>query len=349
MQNEIISTGKTIELAVEAGLAELGVTRDDVTVEVLETPVRRLFRSTPAKVRIVRDLPQENVAPVKPAPTPVVEKSEKAVVKKEKVVQEAPVKAVQKEQPVQKKNVVAPETTTERPSRKSTPRSEADVEMLNKKTQLASEFLDKVFNAMELSDVTIEPKSVERGAVLNISGENMSVLIGKRGETMEALSYLTSLVANSIGGNFEKMSLDIAGYREKREEDLTALAKRISANVLKSGRPYALEPMNPYERRIIHTAIGEIEGIASESQGDGDRRHIVIYSEAEGAPGIVRYNERRDRSSRDRGDNRRGGGRRDGRRDRDRDRKPKQPPIVSTRTEKVDDDTARPLFSKIEL
>ncbi len=348
MINEIISTGKTIDIAVEKGLAELGLSRDEVTVEVLETPVQRFFRSTPAKVRIVRDMPEEKQAPIpapapkpapKPAPVRETVQAEKPVVKAEPKKEEKPAVKVAEKQT----------KPAERQPRKTTVRNEADIDQLNKKTELAIEFLGNVFSAMELSNVQIASEAAERGAVLNISGENLSVLIGKRGETMEALSYLTSLVANSIGGNFEKMSLDVAGYREKREEDLTALAKRIASNVLKSGRPYALEPMNPYERRIIHTAIGEIDGAASESQGDGEKRHIVIYSEAEGTPGIVRY-ERRERSGRGgkgRDDNRRGGGRRD--RDRDRDRKPKQPPVVSTRTEKVDDDTARPLFSKIEL
>ncbi len=340
MLKEVISTGKTIDLAIESGLEQLGISRDEANVEVLETPVRRLFRSTPAKVRIVRDLPEEKIQPVK--------ESEPAPIKVEAAAKPAPVK---KAPIADKPKKQVKETKQERPARRSAERSEGDLEVLNKKTQLATEFLEKVFGAMELEGVSISSESVERGSILSISGENLSVLIGKRGETMEALSYLTSLVANSIGGNFEKMSLDVAGYREKREEDLTALAKRIASNVLKSGRPYALEPMNPYERRIIHTAIGDIEGIASESQGDGDKRHIVIYSEAEGAPGIVRYNERRDRSNRGgnrgRDDGRRG--RRDRDRDRDRDRKPKQPPIVSTRTEKVDDGTDRPLFSKIEL
>ncbi len=347
MQNEIICTGKTIELAIEQGLAELGLSRDDVSVEILETPVKRLFKSTPAKVKLTRDVPLP-VKEEKPAP-----------VEQQKPVQQK--NTAQKAENVQKKPAPKQEAkkarpASERPTRSSTPRTEEELATLNKKTELASGFLSEVFTAMELEGVTINTTAAERGAILNISGENLSSLIGKRGETMEALSYLTSLVANSIGGSFEKMSLDVAGYREKREADLGELAKRIANNVLGSGRPYALEPMNPYERRIIHTAIGEIEGVASESQGDGERRHIVIFSEAEGLTGNIRYSDRgrrgpkrdggggrnrRDRNDRDRNDRGRG--------DRDRDRRPKQPPIVSTRTEKVDDDSAKPLFSKIEL
>ncbi len=352
MQNEIICTGKTIDLAIEEGLAQLGLSRDDVSVEILETPVRRLFKSTPAKVKITRDepIPVPVKEPVKSAPAP--KKPAEKPVQQQKL---APQKNEQPSQPSkpQKQNKPKQQSTPKQP--RSNVRTEEDIATLNRKTEIATEFLNKVFGAMELGDVTITPETADRGAVLGIAGENLSILIGKRGETMEALSYLTSLVANSIGGNFEKMSLDVAGYREKRESDLGELAKRIATNVLSSGRPYALEPMNPYERRIIHTAIGEIEGVASESQGDGERRHIVIYSEAEGLTDNIRY------SDRDRG--RRGPRRgerndRDGKSDRygrgknqrgDRDRRPKQPPVVSTRTEKVDDDTAKPLFSKIEL
>ncbi len=351
MQNEIICTGKTIDIAIEEGLAQLGLSRDDVSVEILETPVRRIFKSTPAKVKITRDEPipapavsapapaQSPAAPKKPAPKPAPQKTEQS---SQNVKQQKQNKPKQHSAPRQPRSNV---------------RTEEDIATLGRKTEIASEFLSKVFGAMELGDVTITPEPADRGAVLGIAGENLSILIGKRGETMEALSYLTSLVANSIGGNFEKMSLDVAGYREKRESDLGELAKRIATNVLNSGRPYALEPMNPYERRIIHTAIGEIEGVASESQGDGERRHIVIYSEAEGLTGNIRYSDRDrgrrgprrdDRGERDgRGD--RNGRGRNQRSDRDRDRRPKQPPVVSTRTEKVDDDTAKPLFSKIDL
>ncbi len=354
MQNEIICTGKTIDLAIEQGLAELGLSRDDVSVEILETPVRRLFKSIPAKVKLTRDLP-EPVAEVKKAP----EQKKSAPPLKSAPAQKTAPAPTKQEQPKK----AAPKSETAKPApkqAKASKRTEEELETLNKKTVIATEFLNDVFKAMELPDVAITSAPAERGAILNIGGENLSILIGKRGETMEALSYLTSLVANSIGGNFEKMSLDVAGYREKREADLSELAKRISSNVLSSGRPYALEPMNPYERRIIHTAIGTIDGVASESQGDGERRHIVIYSEAEGLTGDIRYSDRGRRGGkrsggRDDRDSRGGrggrGGSGGGRRERsnDRDRRPKQPPIVSTRSEKIDDGSDKPLFSKIEL
>ena len=97
---------------------------------------------------------------------------------------------------------------------------------------------------------------------------------------MESLSYLASLVANRLEGDYIKLGLDVAGYRDKRESDLTALAQRIGAKVRKTGRSFAMEPMNPYERRIIHSAISKMEGVRSESKGEGRDRRVVIYSTA---------------------------------------------------------------------
>ena len=106
----------------------------------------------------------------------------------------------------------------------------------------------------------------------------MGALIGRRGETMESLSYLASLVINRMEGPYVKLGLDVGGYRNKREDDLSALAKRIADRVIRTGCYYEMEPMNPYERHIIHTAIADIEGVRSESKGEGPTRHIVIYS-----------------------------------------------------------------------
>ena len=106
----------------------------------------------------------------------------------------------------------------------------------------------------------------------------MGVLIGRRGETMESLSYLTSLVVNRMEGSYVKLGLDVAGYRGKREDDLAALAGRLCERVKRTGCYYEMEPMNPYERHIIHTAVAAIDGVRSESKGEGADRRVVIYS-----------------------------------------------------------------------
>ncbi len=122
--------------------------------------------------------------------------------------------------------------------------------------------------------------AVKKGAatILKVSGEHMGALIGRRGETMESLSYLASLVVNRMEGPYVKLGLDVGGYRNKREDDLSALARRIADRVIRTGCYYEMEPMNPYERHIIHTAIADIEGVRSESKGEGPARHVVLYS-----------------------------------------------------------------------
>ena len=131
------------------------------------------------------------------------------------------------------------------------------------------------------------------------------------GETMESLSYLASLVINRMEGPYVKLGLDVGGYRNKREDDLSALAKRIADRVIRTGCYYEMEPMNPYERHIIHTAIADIEGVRSESKGEGPTRHIVIYSTDPNASNLPdRDNARNTRGPRRDGSR---GPRRDGR------------------------------------
>jgi len=134
------------------------------------------------------------------------------------------------------------------------------------------EYLREVCAKMGADRLEITPVRQGEATVLRIEGEGAGTLIGHRGEVMEALSYLTSLVANRSGGDYMKISLDINHYSSKREANLVALAKRIGAKVARTGRGHTLEPMNPYERRIIHSTISELEGVKSESIGEGANR-----------------------------------------------------------------------------
>ena len=190
---------------------------------------------------------------------------------------------------------------------------------------------------------------------------------------MESLSYLASLVANRLEGDYIKLGLDVAGYRDKRESDLTALAQRIGTKVRRTGRSFAMEPMNPYERRIIHSAIGKIEGVRSESKGEGRDRRVVIYSTDPNAVAeSANARPRGPRGGRDRNSNGRGGsyhrggnGGRNGRGPRsggprsgyrsnvpERTYTPRDAesaaPVAPKRTERVDD-FADLSFGKIEL
>src|SRR5699024_4396824 len=201
----------------------------------------------------------------------------------------------------------------------------------NPKVKAAVDYLKEIVALMGVEDVTFSAVQKGEATIIRLDGDKMGALIGRRGETMESLSYLASLVANRMEGDYIKLGLDVAGYRGKRENDLTALAQKIGQKVRRSGRCFSMEPMNPYERRIIHSAISQMEGLRSESKGEGKDRHVVIYSTEPGAQNET-Y-ERRTRSGRDnrRSDNRgrRGGDRgersgRDSRRPRnDRSRGPR--------------------------
>ncbi len=183
---------------------------------------------------------------------------------------------------------------------------------------------------------------------------------------MEALSYLTSLVANRAGGDYMKIGLDINHYRSKREANLTALAKRIGAKVARTGRGHTLEPMNPYERRIIHSAISEMEGVKSESIGEGANRRVVISSTNPSArPPRDNRGGKGGKGGRPAGRGGRDGARgprpprKDGeyaartstpaREFADRPRDPSAAPTVPKRTETINDGADLPLYGKIEL
>ncbi len=140
-------------------------------------------------------------------------------------------------------------------------------------------YLYSILKNVGLNDVNIEVKEEESGALLSITGGDVGFIIGHRGETLDALQYLTGLVANHTEDTYYRITLDIGNYRDKRRETLEALGKKLAAKAVKSGRNNSLEPMNPYERRIIHTAVQEVEGATSWSEGQDQARHVVIGPE----------------------------------------------------------------------
>ena len=179
----------------------------------------------------------------------------------------------------------------------------------NAKVKAAVDYLKDVIEKMGVQDVKFSAVQKGEATIIRLDGEKMGALIGRRGETMESLSYLASLVANRLEGDYIKLGLDVAGYRDKRESDLTALAQRIGAKVRRTGRSFAMEPMNPYERRIIHSAIGKMEGVRSESKGEGRDRRVVIYSTDPNAVAeSANARPRGPRGGRDRSGNGRSGG-----------------------------------------
>ncbi len=378
------ATGKTVEEARAAACALLGVNEDDLNVsyEVLEMPQSTGFlglKKIPARVRVM-------VEEEAPAPAP----AEKPAVKVEKAEPAEPAEQTETAQPQQAGAVPAEEPAkkpaAEKPKAaaapaapaKSAPVDETPVPIeidSNPKVKAAVDYLKEVVALMGVKDVTFSAIQKGEATIIRLDGEKMGTLIGRRGETMESLSYLASLVANRMEGDYIKLGLDVAGYRGKRENDLTALAQKIGQKVRRSGRSFSMEPMNPYERRIIHSAISQMEGLRSESKGEGKDRHVVIYSTEPSAQ--TEANERRPRG---RNDRRQGGSRSDrtgGRSDRnsrgDRGQRSSRPrndrgpryssvpernyvtvdaadaaPVAPKRTQRVDD-FADLDFGKIEL
>ena len=299
------ATGKTVDEARTNACALLGVEKDDINVsyEVLEMPQKTGFlglKLTPAKVRVSVELPDEPVAaPAAPVeePTPVVEEKAAPVAAEPVVEETAPEAPAAVEEPTAPAEEAAPAEEQAAPAAEG---EEVEVPINieeNAKVKAAVDYLKDVIEKMGVQDVKFSAVQKGEATIIRLDGEKMGALIGRRGETMESLSYLASLVANRLEGDYIKLGLDVAGYRDKRESDLTALAQRIGAKVRKTGRSFAMEPMNPYERRIIHSAIGKMEGVRSESKGEGRDRRVVIYSTAPDAQTDNTYGERRPRGN----------------------------------------------------
>ena len=145
----------------------------------------------------------------------------------------------------------------------------------------AKSFLETLIKNIGI-DATVSEGEDEDGPKLELCGENAGVLIGHHGETLDQLQYLVNLTANrgdEKGDNYAKISLDIDGYRAKRNETLRSLAKRMASRVLKYRRSVTLEPMSPYERRVIHSEVQKIEGVATNSIGNDSNRRVVIFLE----------------------------------------------------------------------
>ncbi len=252
MIKEFIGIGESLEEATQNAIEGLAAKADeDVQIEVLseyKKKVLGVFGGTPAKVRAFVELPD-------PKPRKTKEKKEKAEKK-------APVKNIK---PVKEEiKSEAPENLMDA--------SELDPASSAGK---AAAYLNNMLLKLGCENLVIKVAEIEGGAYISLEGDKLGVVIGRRGETLDAIQYLTSLAANT-GSGYYKVTLNIGNYREKREQTLKSLAKKVSAQVLRTGRSRSLEPMNPYERRIIHTAVQDIEGVVSNSTGDGSSRRVVI-------------------------------------------------------------------------
>ena len=156
--------------------------------------------------------------------------------------------------------------------------------------ECAKEYLEEILKYMDIGDITVTAEEDENGAVITLDGEKVSYIIGHRGETLDAIQYLTGLVANHVDQSYYRISINIGNYREKREKTLEILGRKLAFKAIKTGQKTALEPMNPYERRIIHTAVQKVRGASSWSEGEELQRHVVIGPDPDFKPS---YNKNR--------------------------------------------------------
>ena len=298
-------SARTESEAIEQGLQELGVSIADVDVQVVEEGSKGLFGlfgSRPVKVRLtLKDSEEDPLADLledrKPAKSEPERKPEKKADRKPAEKKPAEKKAEEKKPaPEKKKAEKKPEPAAkieqeEAPAKQEKPAVKAEIRPMEKPevTMIAAEeltddspagiarsFLAELTKLMGV-DVTIDMGTDAEGNVYGyINGDTLGILIGRRGETLDAVQYLTSLKVNRGREGYTRVTLDTENYRAKREDTLLRLANRMANRALRTGRKVSLEPMNPYERRIIHYALQQTEGVTTHSEGEEPNRHVVI-------------------------------------------------------------------------
>ena len=320
MIKEAIGVATTVDDARKMAVENLHAPIDaDVKVEILTFPKKKvlgLFGGADAKVRAYYD---DGAEEKKEAPK-AEKKSASAPQKKE-----APAKKANDKKPQPKK-----ETKKDAPKKEAVKKEAApavDFSAIEPVENDATAYLKSILVGMGFTDVTVTAREAAEDVYFEINcSEDYGNIIGRRGETLDALQYLTRLFVNRANDNNKRVTLNVGDYRARREETLRALAKRQAQRVLKYGRSSSLEPMNPYERRIIHTAIQEIEGVTSHSVGEGDRRRVIVTPEGGDRRGSYR-------------NDRRGG---------NRERKEKYVPQVSAEREQKIDAVSSSRYGKIE-
>ena len=270
MIKEALGKADTIEEARERARTRLQAENNlkdtaDIQFEVVEMPkskVLGIFGGKSATVKAYIELPDEKPAR-KPQPKRDDRKTkpsaDKTAAPTDKKSNTAPVKEEKSADITEKINGVP-------------------AEKLDKSSNAAkvAAYISDILKELGCDDVKMTVAEKEDGAEINVEGDNLGVVIGRRGETLDALQYLASLTASKKGEGYYRIVINVGDYREKRAASLEGLAKKTAAAAIRMRRSRSLEPMNPYERRIVHTAIQGIDGVTSKSIGDGTRRHVVI-------------------------------------------------------------------------
>ena len=247
-----IFTAPTIEEAKAMAVESFGVSEDKIVFSVVEEPKKGIFGKLKGEYKIEAEFSQEPYSAGADAETAKAAPTAEAV--KTETTEEA-------------------ETETEAAAQS------AEMNAQDKaKADAAVNYIKAILVQMGIADVMVTASPAESGVNIEISGEGFYELIGKKGELLDALQYLSSLVCNKIDREYFRITTDCSGFRAKRKAQLERLAHKLANNVKKSGRSHALEPMNPYERRIIHAAVSEIDGVTSKSVGEDPFRKVIISS-----------------------------------------------------------------------
>ena len=279
--NHVEATGKTIEDAVRSGLVQLGLTRDEVTVEVLAEPKSGFLGigSKPAVVRVTAKEEAEHVLQRQQEDVRKAEAAEKQTAATETKAVAEPQSASEPAADPAEPETASPaddgeDSVTDSPAEESADSVEDFT--AEEAAAKAREFLQEVLKNMGMQ-VMIEKMIKPDKIILHLHGKNLGILIGKHGQTLDALQYLTNLTTNQGKETRHFIMLDVENYRHRREETLKQLALRLSGRVKKKGDKVVLEPMNGYERKIIHVALQDAEHVRTESEGQDPYRHVVIY------------------------------------------------------------------------
>lgn len=290
MEREFFATGKTVEEAIEAAYEIAGVDREYVTVELLERPKKKFFglKTVPAKAKatIDEDYFNKMFAPAKERKDDFRKKKENRTFEKQEKSQkfqqlqqpkqEKPKKQEKPQQPKQEKFVKEPKPVSEKPLAPAPEKPAVSDESLCAKGEEAAKYIKEVLVALGYPDAEVSSTVKDGMIVLQLSGEEMGAVVGRRGDNLDAMQYLASLVANRSDGGYVRVVLDVDDYRSKREASLRAYARKTAFNAVKSGRSITLEPMNPYERRIVHSTVQTVNGATSKSVGNEPNRRVVI-------------------------------------------------------------------------
>ena len=280
-------TGKTEEEAVRKGLEQLGMDRDDVSVEILERAKSGFLGigSSPARVRLTYGPEEAPVAEPAPVVKPVVQKP--AAEKEQKSAKPAAPKAAEKPvRPEKTERAPRPEKAdkpqrTERPEKKEIPAIDLPL-CEDDNAQRIVAFVSGLLEHMD-SAAQVKVYEVEKGRYkVILEGEKLGQLIGRRGETLDAIQQLTNYAVNTGSDKRIRIQMDAENYRAKREQSLESLANKVAAKVAKYRRSVTLEPMNAYERHVIHAALQDVKGVTTYSIGtEPNRRVVVAYDRGE--------------------------------------------------------------------